>query len=64
LKISPEDKLKFNICKKVDTDCRDDSGFATSEKECTNYSNSTNSQKKWTICNNILNNFNYYLFLL
>jgi hypothetical protein len=51
MQISSDDKLKFNICGKVDSDCRDDVGFAMSERECTNYSNSTKKEKKWTICN-------------
>ena len=55
MKISSDDKLRFNICNQLESECRNDIGFATSINECTNYSNSTIKEKKWKICNK---NFN------
>ena len=54
MKISAEDKLRFSICNKVDSDCRTDIGNAASLHECTNYSNSTIKEKSWKLCNNLI----------
>lgn len=50
MNISDSDKLRFNICKRIDSDCRGDTGIATSLHECTNYSNSTIKEKSWRLC--------------
>lgn len=50
MNISDDDKLRFNICKRIESDCRSDTGIATSLHECTNYSNSTIKEKIWKLC--------------
>lgn len=51
MKISDDDKLRFNFCRKIDSNCRFDTGIATSLHECTNYSNFTTSKEKsWSLC--------------
>ena len=51
MKISDEDKLRFNICNKINSNCRSDIGIAASLHECTNYSNATIKEKNWKLCN-------------